>query len=400
MPRLPTGSVIVRRRTNGITYAVRFTANGERHYRTLSGCGSKRDAEKQLRVILGEVAAGRFEPEPAPAPAPSLTLYDFTEATWWPAHARGLAARTVEQYRWRLDHLDRLLGHVALAELTPRTIDAAREQALEDGMSAYTWNAVCKILAQVLDLAVEYDVLGSNPARSKRRLANHRAKRGAALTDAEAMRDLLDAAGRLDARATAQPGVRRAAVALLMFAGVRRAEAAELRWADVDLANGRVVVRGTKTNAAQRVVPMLPALRDELAAWKAATMHAEPTDHVLATVPGRAWSPENINQRIVKRATGEADRERARLGRGPLPDLTAHALRRTAATLWAALGDPWTMNQTMRALGHESARLTLEVYARAGDFGERQLADLRRLAGAETSGAPRSEPAPTAAKAG
>ena len=66
-------------------------------------------------------------------------------------------------------------------------------------------------------------------------------------------------------------------------------------------------------------------------------------------------------------------------GRGELPALTPHSLRRTAASLWIALGiDP---AQVMRQLGHTSADLTMTLYAKAMDTSESDRASLRALVG-------------------
>src|SRR5689334_17967137 len=64
-------------------------------------------------------------------------------------------------------------------------------------------------------------------------------------------------------------GQARALMAVLMLAGLRIDEALSLRWWHVDLAGGRLKVPGTKTDAAARVVPLLPLLRDELLAHAA-----------------------------------------------------------------------------------------------------------------------------------
>jgi integrase len=53
-----------------------------------------------------------------------------------------------------------------------------------------------------------------------------------------------------------------ALLATLVLAGLRIDEALSLRWQHVDLAGGRLRIAGTRTDAAARVVDLLPLLRD------------------------------------------------------------------------------------------------------------------------------------------
>jgi integrase len=64
-------------------------------------------------------------------------------------------------------------------------------------------------------------------------------------------------------------GQRRALLATLVFAGLRISEALALRWRDVDLARGEIVVSTSKTDAGIRRVRILPVLRDELLSLRA-----------------------------------------------------------------------------------------------------------------------------------
>jgi integrase len=90
------------------------------------------------------------------------------------------------------------------------------------------------------------------------------------LDSAEHIAVLVEAAAELDARKTARTSGRRALVATLVFAGPRVTQACELPWRDVNLAAGRITVGKAKTAAGMREVDILPVLRDELLAYKAA----------------------------------------------------------------------------------------------------------------------------------
>jgi integrase len=86
-------------------------------------------------------------------------------------------------------------------------------------------------------------------------------------------------------------------LATLVFGGLRISEALALRWRDVDLAGGRTRIAGSKTDAGVRWVPLVPALRDDLAERKAVAAHTRPNDKVFSTLTGGMWSRDNARAR-------------------------------------------------------------------------------------------------------
>lgn len=75
--------------------------------------------------------------------------------------------------------------------------------------------------AQILDLAVEYEVIDSNPAKGKRRRLRVARPARTYLDRADQIESLLDVAAALDAKARTDRGLRRAMIATLVFAGPR-----------------------------------------------------------------------------------------------------------------------------------------------------------------------------------
>jgi integrase len=114
-------------------------------------------------------------------------------------------------------------------------------------------NRTLRVLAQVLDDAIEYGHINVNPARGrKRRLKASRPRR--IWLELDEVRSPLDAAGR-----------HRALIATLILAGLRVSELCELRWRAVDLARGKLTVEESKTDAGTgRKVELTPMLLDEL----------------------------------------------------------------------------------------------------------------------------------------
>jgi integrase len=139
----------------------------------------------------------------------------------------------------------------------------------------------------------------------------------------------------------------------LAFTGCRKGEAAAVRWQDVDFARGVIRVAGTKTEAAAREVPIIPAARSLLERIRARreavnkkVKHAgdiDPASSVLG----------------VKEAQNSLTRACAKLG---LPRLTHHDLRDAFATACIEAGVD--IPTVAGWLGHaDGGALLMRVYA-------------------------------------
>ncbi len=193
-----------------------------------------------------------------------------------------------------------------------------------------------------------------------------------ALLDDVAAGDL-DRADRRDRR-----GPRRPLIATFVFAGLRTDEALSLRWRDVDLADGRLRVRRSKTDAGVRTVDLLPVLRDELATYKARCGDAPTTEPVFSTRNGTAHNPSNVRNRWIAPAVARATARLSDEGLAELPeDLTPRTLRRTFASLLFARREeaPYVMAQ----MGHTDPKVTLGIYAQVMFRGEGERERLRQL---------------------
>jgi integrase len=248
----------------------------------------------------------------------------------------------------------------------------------ESTLSVTSINKTLTRLAQILEVAVEYELIARNPAKGRRRRLKATRPRPVHLDSAEQLRAMLDAARELDAGKGSRTGGRFALVATLMFAGLRITEACGLRWRDVDLAAGRVTVGHAKTDAGVREVDLLPVLREILVEHKADARRTGPDDLVFPTAKGTARTKDNARQRViapvvVRTAKLLDEREQHPLQAG----VTAHKLRHTFASILAALNRP--MPDVMAQLGHTDPKFTLRVYAHAMRRGEDERARLRAL---------------------
>ncbi len=402
MARPLTGRVVERKTKRGRVFALRFTAYDERQYVTLGGSWdgwTAKRAHDELSNVLADVRRGIWRaPAKQTADAdtdPEPTFHEFA-SDWYHRISVELRPSTRVDYDWQLrHHLYPWFRDLHLSEITAEEIDRYRNHKVREGrLSPTSINKTITRLGQILEDAVEYGRLDRNTARGKRRRLKPSKPAPVWLDRAEHVRALLDAAGELDreARADRSHIGRRAIVATLALAGLRIGELTSLRWRDVDLAGGRITVGESKTDAGRRTIDILPALRDELLAHKAARSsgaHLEANDLVFATSAGLPMSKDNFRHRVFAKTIERANELLDRDGEVPLPaGLTPHKLRHTFASLLVALGvDPGAV---MDQLGHTDATFTLRVYRHAMRRTPEAKAALHELVGASPTPALRA----------
>jgi integrase len=126
------------------------------------------------------------------------------------------------------------------------------------------------------------------------------------------------------------------ALALAAYAGLRLGEVRALAWSNIDVKTNMITVHrsllpdGTakdpKTDAGKRTIPMLPALRRELLAWKIKAPHKRPHDLIIGTAAGKP-----VEERNLRRAfDGAKDATKIDVGE---TRLSWHALRHSATPM-------------------------------------------------------------------
>jgi integrase len=425
MPRPATGQVIVDERRRSPTYGLRFRAYGRREYVALGTAAegwTRAKAQTELQNILADVRRGIWRP-PTPEPTPEIdqdpTFHEFA-SRWFESTKGEWREKTRLDYEWQLaSHLLPFFKNHHLSQITIAEVDRYRQakvtearaiqvatakgQRLTDtytdkhgytrkrtrrALSATSINKTITRLGQILEVAVEYGLIGANPAKGRRRRLKPQKAAPVWLDRAEHIEALLDAAGELDNHAKANGGrdqkgglvYRRALLSTLVFAGLRIGELTALQWRDVDLAGGRLTVRASKTDAGMRQVDLLPALRDELAAYKAQAASTSPNALVFTTAAGSDLIQGNIRRRVLDKAVAKANEKLADADDVPLPEgLTPHKLRHTFASILVALGvDPGSV---MDQIGHTDPGFTLRVYRHGMRRDDAAQEHLRALVG-------------------
>lgn len=291
----------------------------------------------------------------------------------------GVAAKSREDLEWRLTrHLLPAFASRRLDEISIQDVDGYRMEKVRAGdLAPSSINKTIATLATILEVAVEYELIERNPAHGRRRRLRSSTPKRPWLDRANHIVALLDGASELDEEARVARGQRRALLATLVFGGVRVGEALALRWRDVDLERGVIIVRAAKTDAGMRAVNILPSLHHELSGYRGGVTVSD-DDLVFGTGTGRPHGASNVRRRVLARSVERADAALERKSLEPLPSgLTPHGLRRTFASLLFALGE--TPPYVMAQMGHTSANLTLSIYARQMDRRDDEPARLRAL---------------------
>ena len=386
MARKPTGEVLERRRGSSVIYALRFRAYGRRRYLTL---GTKAEdwtrarAEEELQNVLADVRRGLWQPpRPMSADPNAPTFHEFASEWFEAMQHEGLARNTLLDYEWQLTkHLLPYFAEHALSDITIAEVDRYRQLKVREGaINATSINKSIQRLAQILDAAVERELIDRNPARGKRRRLKQRKPVRTTLDRAEQIEALISAARELDreARVDRRAIPRAALLSTLLFSGVRIGEALALRWSDVDLAAGRMRIRDSKTDAGVRQIDLLPVLREELSVLKAGTLYPAQTAFAFPTETGGAQNASNVRNRVLALSVERANQRLEERGLSPLPDgLTPHSMRRTFISLLLAIGEdvPYVMGQ----VGHADPKVTLSIYAQVMFRGEGERERLEAL---------------------
>jgi hypothetical protein len=242
----PTGHI--RERSPG-SWELRYSlgvdpARGNRRTVTTTVKGRRRDAEKELRRLLGLVDTGEHV-DPT-----RVTLRTWL-AKWLETVQQEVSPRTYERYGEIVKNfLIPTLGNLALTKLAPSHIQEAynrwakggRLDGKNGGLSPLTRRYIHVILKSALTRAVEQQLLARNPADAfKKRLPKVERKEMVTLT-AEGSERLLEC---IKGSRTYWP------VMAALATGMRRGEILALRWKNVDLDRGvlRVVqsLEQTKT---------------------------------------------------------------------------------------------------------------------------------------------------------
>jgi integrase len=304
----------------------------------------KRAAEIAARVIERERATAVH------APAPAVTVADGIHALRASLRRGERAVATSAYYDRKLGHIVRLLGASrALESISDDDVSAYIDARQVEGAARTTiakeLNALrtCQRRRRVTPIEIPPELVGAYVPRKRWMPAEE--------------------FGRLVAKIAPS---RRDHLIAYAYLGVRDSELYVIHPEHVDLARGLVHVKGTKTDGADRTLPIAPSLRPTL-------------ERLVKERPVGApiFEPWGNARRDLNAACKRAE----------IAPVSLNDIRRTFASWLANAGVPELV--AAKLLGHKSTRMVSQVYAQIhGDSTKAAVALLPAVAAVVANGAP------------
>ena len=356
--------------------------------RRMKNFARKREADAFHASVSTELRAGLHVPD-----SQSITIAEAGRLWLKTCEAAGLERSTLDQYRQHLRlHIVPLIGAMKLSRLTAPMVRAFEDTLLLDRSPAMT-RKVRGSLSAILADAQERGLVGQNVVRvlrARRRRGKearadkrHRGKLkiGVDIPTPDEIRAII---AHLDGRW-------RPLILTAIFTGLRASELRGLCWADVDLTRGELHVRQRadcfnaigppKSEAGERIVPLLPMLVSALRAHRLACPKGK-LDLVFPNTVGNVECQQHIVHRGLQPAqiaSGVVDET----GKAKYPGL--HALRHFYAS-WCVNrrvdgGFELPLKVVQARMGHASITMTADVYGHLFPRGDGRA----ELAAAETA---------------
>ena len=183
------------------------------------------------------------------------TFHEFA-SQWFESRRHEVSPRSVEDYRWALTrHLlpffkDHRLSQITIAEVDRYRTGKVRERErkTDPSLSNRSINATLALLAQVLEIAVEYGTSSSTPPAGVGDASRPLSPTAHGWNRSRSSRCSSDCARPARRQNDARPEMR-TLFATGICTGLRVGELLALRWRDVNLAQGRLTVLDAKTEA-------------------------------------------------------------------------------------------------------------------------------------------------------
>ena len=362
--------------------SIRDPETGQRRQPARGGYATRSEAELALAEYLSASHQGTWADD-------QRTTVAMWLATWLDEGAGRLEPKTLAGYRSHVElYLVPHLGHLRLRDLRRHHVERmlsavateptpqrpGRRGRVAERKTGRTIDGVRRTLRAALGVAQRRGLIATNPAEGRMDAIPRIGRAETSWWEPEEVAAFL----------AASEGRRLAPLyEVAAFAGLRRGELLGLRWPDVDLDGGHLVVRNSlsglagrhpcpycggdhagrrfkapKTDASARWVPLVDKTVTALLAhraaqeWERKTFGEAYSDHglVFAMEDGTPLRPDTVTQQFE--ALAEA---------AGLPRIRLHDMRHGACSLLLAAGVP--IEVVAMILGHASPAVTRSVYA-------------------------------------
>jgi len=233
----------------GNCWYIDFYMDGRR-YKESVGPVNKTIAKEKLVIRKREVIQGQYKPKPVQIPFVKMKeqYLEYSKANKKPSsHVRDENS---------MKHLERHFSGKRLSDIAPFVIEKYKVQRQEEKAEPATINRELGCLRHMFNMAIKWGKAQKNPVREVRFLKEPEEKTRILSPEEEVK--LLQAI-----RTGHKAGHLEPIIITALNTGMRKGEILRLKWADVDLGNGYIIVRGTKTGDVRRV-PMNRVLTEAL----------------------------------------------------------------------------------------------------------------------------------------
>jgi integrase len=346
----------IRERSPGrwaIVIDVRDPRTGKRKRRWHSFAGTKREAQKECARLITEIASGGYV-EPS-----KQTFQQYFTAwlrDWAPVKA---GPKCLERYGQLGRHLLAAVSAMPLQQVRGGDLNRAYREAAGKGLADRTVKEIHKLARRVFGHALKQGDIKRDPSRDID--APRVAPKEAAVLRPEEIPGML----------AALHGTLHTIAVVALGTGMRRGELCALRWQDVDLKGGTLIVKQSleqtrkglrfkepKTKHGRRTISLPPSVvvclqehRTRQLEHRMKLGQGKPAaDMLVFSAPaGQPLAPD-----YVTHAFGRV------LARAGLSHVGLHSLRHTHASMLIKAGED--ILTISRRLGHASPTITLGVY--------------------------------------
>ena len=311
-----------------------------------------------LRAAMSEVDSGNWR-EPS-----KLSMSEWLDI-WLSHYQTDASDRTVTKYRSIVKRFKKSIGTVKASKLSSIHVRHMIKDMENDGLKTSTIDNYCRIFRTAMNRAVEAKIIKENPANDVK--TPRPTNRKFVIIDRQEIPAFLKAI-------QATPYENEYIVMLLT--GLRIGEVRGLRWSDIDWKAGTIDIQ-RQLHPKNKELPrfdlpkyeetrLLHVPQEVIAALK--DQKRKQAEQRLAA--GDKWYEDDIAHDLVFRkkngkphARGSLDKALTKVGIAiGKPDLRPHDLRHSYAV--AALRSGANVKTVQYNLGHKTAKMTLDVYAR------------------------------------
>lgn len=339
----------------GSSYQITYTdSTGKQRWETIRG--SFDDAVERRNSLISRMYRGEVV-------APSKIKLNELLDEWFDNHSSHLRPTTLRQYEDSANFWVRpKMGHMIVSKIHKRHVVTFIGDMRREGKASSTIKNALKPLSQAMEWAVDEGWVAQNPVKLVPR-------RQMPSGGGEKMMRILDQ-NEINLMLTNAEEKWRPLLLTAVFTGLRQQELYRLRWDDIDLIKGEMIVTTSKTKAGVRTVVLPNFVVRELAALSP----DQPPFLYGGGVP-RTWA--STARRKLRDSLERAGIITYDDDGKPLDRVRFHDLRHTFASILISQGhDPTYVRDQM---GHANVAVTFATYAHLFDPVSRREEGRRRM---------------------